>query len=219
MYKLIIFDLDGTMFNTAPGITKAMSQLLERHNRPKLSDETIISYIGHGLEGLAKNVWPELLNDPEKTQQLIHEFKELYDDCYLEGSHMYDGLLDFLNQWDGRIAVVSNKTLKYVQGLVQSTPLKDHKWEYLIGGDVPEQRKPQPDGIESVLIATGIAANECVMIGDHAVDIQAAKSAQVSSVAVTFGFSDHEELKSHSPTGVLHHYNDLMSLLTHMHQQ
>jgi phosphoglycolate phosphatase len=214
MIDLLVFDLDGTLCNTGPGVHQTVNELLRRRNLSTLPKDKVLSLMGSGLKPLIEKIDPQFQN-PQLLRELIGEFKDIYREIYLQpgNSEPYSGVIDFLNDCPYRLAIVSNKSEEFVRGLVDNTPLRNFDWLHLVGGDTYRCKKPDPLPINQTLKICGAAPEQTVMIGDGRPDMEVAINTGLKSVAVEFGFTPKEILLDYQPTASFSHYGQLDSLL------
>ena len=96
MIKLLIFDFDGTLFDTAPGIHTTINGMLRRRGLEEIDLKKTLSYIGGGLNELARRLWPDLHEDPSRLQEIIAEFRRDYREVFLQESYLYKGVVAIL---------------------------------------------------------------------------------------------------------------------------
>ena len=209
MIKLLIFDLDGTLFDTAQGITNAFNNLLVERGEAPIDRETIVSYIGTGLKDLLVRLGEEYVTRLGDMRKLEEDFKKHYNSNFLNESQLYPGVIDFLDSWEQKLAIVSNKQEYYVRELVAQTALKKYNWEKIFGGNSLPTKKPHPQPLLEVLAHSGVKAEETLMIGDGLPDVLAARAAGVKSVAVSFGYTPISELIQSGAHATISSYKEL----------
>lgn len=216
MVNLLIFDLDGTLFDTAPGILTAVNRLLSDRGLKAVKMEELVSYIGYGVMSLIEDLDRESLGHLGDLAKVEKDFLEYYDEVYLTESKLFEGALNFLKSWEGQLAILSNKKERYVQSMVENCPLSEFNWEACFGGDSFSTKKPDPKGLETILSMSGCSKNETVMIGDGVPDVEVARNTGVRSLAVSFGYGAIEDLDRIGHHGRLDHYNELESIIQNL---
>lgn len=189
MVRLLIFDFDGTLFDTAPGINTAINGMLRRRGLEEISLEKTTTYIGGGLVELARRLWPDLHEDPNRLDEIIKEFRKDYSDVFLTESYLYEGVVEFLKAWPHQLAIASNKTEFFVRELVRQSTLNQFSWVKILGGDSLPKKKPHPLPLIECLKSAGLEPHEALMIGDGTPDVEAAKAAGIPCVAVGYGYT------------------------------
>lgn len=109
MNPLLVFDLDGTLIDSAPDIVTAMNQTLKNNGKKPLSDAQIIAHIGEGLKKLLSDLFVGENLSPEKVTALEHEFLSYYETVMMEKTTIFPGVEDFLSSYQGPIAIITNK--------------------------------------------------------------------------------------------------------------
>jgi phosphoglycolate phosphatase len=185
--QLILFDLDGTLVDSATDITNAFNYAIEQHGIPSVSRTEIEAMLGEGMTLLMKKFdeWKELGVDPALIRK---HFREYYLTHIAVYSAPYPGVDDTLQRLkDFKKAVVSNKLEVFTKKTLSQLHLL-HYFDLVAGGDSGPERKPSPQAILSVLAKLGVPADETLMVGDTRYDIEAAQGAGVKTVAVTYGY-------------------------------
>ncbi len=213
MINLLMFDLDGTLFETANGIHKAVNALMAERREPPLSYELVSSFIGFGLHRLILQLDQATQHRLGDIQKLESDFHRHYRLIFLPESHLYEGVISFLETWPHKLAVVSNKDEFYVRELVSKSELKKFNWSHIIGGNTLRYKKPHPEPLYSAMQAAGVSANTTLMIGDGLPDIQSAQRAKVRSVAISFGYTTISELIQAGADCRLDSYKDLPKVI------
>ena len=202
MIRLIIFDLDGTILDTASEFHRAINILMDRYGDPSIELSTIKEIMG-GVGDLIPNL------QAEARQERLKEFYEIYQDFAFKETRVYSGILEFLSQWEGQVAIYSNKPVAFVEGHVKGSALSEYPWLGLFGGDSFEEKKPHPMGIEHILKLSGCSPEEAIMIGDSFLDMKAAQAAGVDFVGVTFGYGNIEAMSKEGGQHWIEHYSKL----------
>lgn len=193
-YKLVIFDLDGTILNTLDDLTDNLNKALMKSNFQPRTKMEVRSYAGNGVKRLVQRGVPTGTSD-EAVEIVYQDFLKIYQEHCEEQTRPYEGILDLFHklQTDGyKIAVVSNKVDIAVKKLC------DKFFAGLVDTAVGERenipKKPEPDSVNEVLNQFHINRKEAVYIGDSEVDIQTANNADMDCIAVEWGFRDREVL-------------------------
>ena len=196
--KCLIFDLDGTLLDSITDIAICMNEVLESLNLKTYEISEYKYFVGYGVDVLVKNVLQDQIAK-SKQDEVVKRFKAKYDDNLHKNTLPYEGifeLLDELNKQECKLAVLSNKpdlmTKKYIQ-----TIFKDYKFLEVHGQKDGVPKKPDP--IQALNIAKSLNENpsDIFFIGDTKVDMQTAKSANMKSIGVLWGFRNEKELKEH----------------------
>jgi phosphoglycolate phosphatase len=186
---LLIFDLDGTLIDSAKDLAISMNATRAHFGMPPLDPKLIHSYVGNGAAVLVrKALGPEA--SEEFAENALRFFLKYYRAHALEHTQPYPGVREMIEQLSGdghRLAVLTNKPVHISRDIIAALALDSHfGWVY--GGDSFQKKKPDPIGIVTLMADANMQASETWMIGDSAVDIQTARNAGVRGCGVTWGF-------------------------------
>jgi phosphoglycolate phosphatase len=191
MINTVLFDLDGTLVDTAPDLGYALNLQLARHSKPVLSDEVIRPYASHGTRGLLEvgfNVRP---NDV-CFLSLRDEYLEIYDQVFTRSPRLFDGMDTLLNTLESKglpWGIVTNKPSRFTHPLVESIGLSLRAAAVISGDDAP-QPKPSPATLHLACEKIGVKPETCLYVGDAARDIEAGRAAGMKTVIALFGYLD-----------------------------
>lgn len=212
----VIFDLDGTMVDTAPDLIRATNHVIATLNLPPAPAEVIKPAVGGGARAMLLAAL-EAANYPLgglDLDPLLEQFFEFYRDNIATNSRPFPGLVPLLERLGDRgvrLGVCTNKREESARLLLGLLELDRH-FGAILGGDTLSVRKPHPDHLLGTIAAAGGQREGAVMIGDSAADIEAARVAGVPSVAVRFGYSPMP-VEMLAPDRVISHFNELESVL------
>jgi 2-phosphoglycolate phosphatase len=214
VHRLLIFDLDGTLIDSAADIVTTVNTLMDQRGRPQLPTEEIVASIGEGLRALVYNLFPESHVDAKFQAQLEAEFQEVYGKNLLLQTRVFAGVTEFLRKWPHTIAIVTNKNEVFAHQLAHNLDgLKQFQWLRVFGADSLPERKPHPLPLQEVMRIAGVTCAETVMIGDGTPDMRAAEAAGVHSVAIEFGYTAIDKLRAAGASASLASYADLPRIL------
>lgn len=184
-YDLLIFDLDGTLVDTADDIADSLLETLAELGRPPIPRADIVAAIGNGVRKLV-----------EKTaapphEPVVEKFLETYSRRCLFRTKLYPGVAETLDTLAGRKVVLTNKPLAMSLKILGALGIAHH-FERVYGGDSLPVRKPDPEVVRRVMADTG--ARRPVLIGDSGVDVATARAAGIPVIAVTYGYFKTGEL-------------------------
>jgi phosphoglycolate phosphatase len=194
---LLIFDLDGTLIDSAKDLAITMNATRAHFDMPPLDPKLIYSFVGNGAAVLVrKALGPQASEDLVETA--LHFFLKYYRAHALEHTQPYPGVREMIDQVssDGhRLAVLTNKPVRISRDIIAALGLDSH-FDWVYGGDSFAQKKPDPVGILTLIGDAAAQAAQTWMIGDSAVDIQTARNAGVRSCGVAWGFQPEGFLES-----------------------
>lgn len=219
MNPLLVFDLDGTLIDSAPDIIVAVNRTLLLHGKNELSDEVIISHIGEGLKKLIADIFMEDNLDPADIIELEMEFLRIYEEEMFSRTQVFDGVENFLDSYAGPISIVTNKNEGPAKAILKHLGLDRFPWRYVFGADTLEERKPSPLPLQTMMKLTGHFPHNTFMIGDGIPDVLSALRAGVPSIAIGFGYTATHLLEEYEPKGFLKHYQELPHLIRRLSQQ
>jgi len=191
MINTVLFDLDGTLVDTAPDLGYALNLQLARHGKPKLSDATIRPVASHGsrgLIGLGFGVTP----DDANFLTLRDEYLDLYDQVFTRSPRLFEGmdeLLKALEKQKVKWGIVTNKPRRFTLPLVQSMGLFE-RTACVVSGDDAVKPKPSPETLLLACKEAQVTPSQCIYMGDAARDIEAGRAAGMKTVVALFGYID-----------------------------
>lgn len=209
----VLFDLDGTIVDSAPDVAHSVSIAFAEIGRPPVSVETIKSLVGMGAPSLIKDALTMngASTTPEETESVTKRFLQTYSENPVVHSALYPGALESIEAVRGRgvpIAICTNKPEKTTFPVMDAFGLAD-LFPIVLCGDRAKIRKPNGAHIIETLEMMNIHDTAgVVMIGDSENDIYAAQDAGVASVCVTFGYC-HEPIEQMNPTVTIDTLHDL----------
>lgn len=193
--KTVLFDLDGTLADTAPDLAASLNYVLTNHNYAPLPYETIRPVVSHG--GMAL-VTLGFGNDHPEFDRLYNELLDHYKNNIANETTLFPGMGELLSELENNNinwGVVTNKPAWLTEPLLDALNLTTRA-ATIVSGDTLEQRKPHPAPLLHACNQAGSEAEECLYIGDAERDIEAGNRAGMTSVVALFGYiaeSDHPE--------------------------
>jgi len=195
--SVVLFDLDGTLVDTAPDLGLALNIQLERHGYPALPLSAIRPFASHGSKGLLKLGFG-LTPAHDTFDAMRTEYLNLYDEVFLTSPLLFDGMDEVLTKIEAKgqqWGIVTNKPKRFTQRLIESMGL-DQRAGCAVSGDDASRAKPYPDTLNLACEQLGVKAEECVYVGDAARDVEAGRAAGMKTVVALYGYiepSDHAE--------------------------
>lgn len=215
--KLVMFDLDGTLLDTAPQIAEAANRMLVALGKPTLPQAQISTYIGEGVHNLIKRcLTGELHTEPDADTYA--KAQPLYQDFYAANateSQPFAQVKHALQQLQAQgylLACVTNKPEKFTLPLLQQAGLADF-FAMVISGDSLPKKKPDPLPLLHICQQLGVLPAEAVMVGDSETDIQAAQAAGCFVVTVPYGYNQGREIDSTTVDATIGDLSELAALL------
>ncbi|NVJ91589.1 MAG: phosphoglycolate phosphatase [Methylocystaceae bacterium] len=188
----VIFDLDGTLIDSAPDLRTAANKLLEKYQRRAISLAETKKFVGNGAQKLVERAFKATGDSAAESDLIVltQEFLAFYDGHEADDTQTYDAViptLEILKEKGFRLALCTNKPYAPTLNLMQALNLGGY-FEFVIGGDQVSRKKPDAEMLNLALEQMGVSSQEAVMIGDSPNDIGAAKNAQLRSIAVSYGY-------------------------------
>lgn len=198
MIKAVIFDFDGTLMNTLPGIAHFGNEALAEIGLNPIEEKKYKRFVGNGRNKLIHRMLAYYDADNDKNYKIVGEkYDSLYEADVMYGSVVYDGINDLLkNLKENKIncAMLSNKPDNVAQMLVKET--FDGIFDVCFGQREGVPTKPNPQSAIEIAEKLGVNANECLFVGDTSVDVSTGKNAGMLTCGVLWGFRDKDELES-----------------------
>lgn len=185
--KLVIFDLDGTLVDSATDIAHSVNEVRDRLSLDPLPIARIEGYIGNGVRRLLERALEG--SDADVLERAHQMYLPIYRRRLLEHTKPYAGVepaLEILDAPDRRLAVLTNKPVRETMMILEGLDLHRH-FPSVYGGDSFPDKKPDPMGVRYLLAEADAQANETLFVGDSSVDLQTARNAGVRCCLVTYG--------------------------------
>lgn len=197
--RSVIFDLDGTLVNTAPDVRIALNKTLQEYTKKQITIDGIYDLVGHGPRFLIEKAFSMVHFKYAKrdVDNAIESYLQHYKAYPVVETQIYSNVekvLRLLKNSGIRLAICTNKPSVMTQLVLNVLELRDF-FEVVISGDDVAHPKPHKKHIFDVLDVMGLSNKDAVMVGDSSVDCLAAKNANVPFIGVDYGYS-HEPLES-----------------------
>lgn len=216
--SLIVFDLDGTLFNTLGDLAVAVNYALRYFGLPEHDEQRVRTFIGNGSmklieRSMGEAALPENVARTGVTIEMVHKvYSDFYWEHCTERTLPNPGVVEFLRNTTVRVAMLTNKPERPTFKLLEHFHLRD-RFEFVLCGDTTPERKPSPAGLLKIMESTGVAPAETVMVGDDQPDILAARNAGVDCITLFCGFGKPVNLLSLAPENVVESYAEMCQLL------
>ena len=194
--KAVLFDLDGTLIDSAPDLGAAADKMRTDRGLPSLPLEKYRPMAGagaRGMLGVAFGITPE---HPDFAE-LREEFFRNYESCMTQRTYVFDGVAQLIGSLVERNVpwgVVTNKSMRFAAPLTRGMPLFASA-RTVVGGDTTPHAKPHPAPLLEAARQVGVKPIECVYVGDDARDVQAGRAAGMGTVAATYGYLGATDVK------------------------
>lgn len=211
-YDLVMFDLDGTLIETAPEIMDAVNDTLRHFELAQVTQQQVNDWIGHGTRELLISALAYVQHKPieaVRTDGLLPAYLAEFDVHYQQRcgtrSHLYPQVRETLTALFERgvkLAVVTNKEGRYT-----STVLNAHNLMPLlhrvVSGDTLPVKKPNPAGIQSCMEQFGVAPERALFVGDSSIDVATARNAGIAVWALPYGYNMGQPIEACAPDRVI----------------
>ena len=215
LIKAVLFDLDGTLLDSAPDLVGSLNWVRETENLPPLPLSEMSPYATKGAVGLLNAGMPE--SNAELLESRRLRFLEHYAENSFYLSRLYDGipeLLDFLGEAGIPWGIVTNKIESLTLPIIEAADLQD-AISCIVCGDTLSESKPHPAPVSLACGMLGVAPAETLFVGDDIRDIQAGQAAGTQTAAVYYGYGSNELIGDQvSASAQVHHPSDLIALVS-----
>jgi 2-phosphoglycolate phosphatase len=194
-YPVYLFDIDGTLLDSAPDICGAQSQVLTEAGCAAVPFEVLRSYVGRELRAVFGDMMPHA--SEEQMQRLLQEYTLKYRGRKHAGTHVYPGVREALAALGGRKSTATTKSTEGTRLVLEHFDLLEH-FHHVQGSD-GMRYKPAPDVVLAAIAALGAKPEDCILVGDSAADMEAGRCAGVRICAVRYGYGDPTVLAKWTP--------------------
>ena len=188
--KLILFDLDGTLIDSAPDLHEAVNATLAEFGREPVTIETVRTMVGDGAQVLVERAFAIRLGPEYDPAAAFERFLAIYQDRATVLTRLYPGVAEALAsfaEWGVAMALCTNKREALSRQIVDALGVGGH-FSRVMGGDSLSSKKPDPLMLTTLADAYGVAPGETLMVGDSEVDAEAARAAGIPFVLMTYGY-------------------------------
>jgi phosphoglycolate phosphatase len=212
-FSVVVFDLDGTLINTAPDLTDALNHMLGRLGREPVPAAKVIEIVGRGMRNLVERSLDATGSArPAPEEKALSIFLEYYEAHIADGTRPYEGAeaaLDRLRRRGARLAICTNKPENLTRKLLAAFGWTE-RFASVIGGDTLPARKPDAAPLREAIDRAG--GGRAVLVGDSITDVQTANAAGLPCMAVTWGFRDRPA-EALGATGLIDRFDELVAAL------
>lgn len=213
--RAVIFDLDGTLLDTLADLSGSANEVLESLGFPTHEQQAYRRFIGDGVEMLFRRALPEGADNEQNIAACRSLFTAVYGKRWNDQTRLYEGIpetLDALASDEVAINVLSNKphaaTLRCAEEYLSRWP-----FACILGHREGTPHKPDPFGVQEILLTLGVDRREALYVGDSNTDMRTAVNAGVAGIGVEWGFRDRAELMAEGASHVISHPSELLQLI------
>ena len=215
---IILFDLDGTLIDSAPDLVGTLNIILKRHGRTTLTISAVKKLVGNGARALLERGFKETGAPAENLDALTVEFIETYVPNCAVLSRPFSGVIETLDTFANsgyRMAVCTNKPQAPSETILTELGLMQY-FEVVVGGDFFPMRKPDPQHLLGALQLMDAPENPAMMVGDSYNDVASARNAGMPVIVVTYGYTT---TPAHELGGdiLVDHFSDIVTAVARLH--
>ena len=215
---IILFDLDGTLIDSAPDLVETLNIILKRHGRTTLTISAVKKLVGNGARALLERGFKETGAPAENLDALTVEFIETYVPNCAVLSRPFSGVIETLDTFANsgyRMAVCTNKPQAPSETILIELGLMQY-FEVVVGGDFFPMRKPDPQHLLGALQLMDAPENPAIMVGDSYNDVASARNAGMPVIVVTYGYTT---TPAHELGGdiLVDHFSDIVTAVARLH--
>lgn len=218
--KVVIFDLDGTLIDSAPDLAVGINHMLTNLNRKSFSEDTIRGWVGNGASVLVKRALSggsdiDKSIDSELFSKALEIFLTFYAKNLCVNTVTYRNVKTTLKTLKNRgytLAIATNKPFDFVEPILKGLNL-DGLFKVILGGDSLKEKKPAPMMLLYICKKLKVEVDQSIMVGDSKNDILAANAANIQSIGLTYGYNYDEDISIHNPDIVFDNFLDILTVL------
>jgi len=215
----VLFDLDGTLMDTAQDLSLSVNLTLAEFDYPPLDPEYCISLVGNGIPNLVRRAFgksaydnPDYLWTEDFLQNIVGRYKEIYAEHLLDHTQPYPSVPETLERLKSKkLALISNKAYWYTFEILKHFRMQSY-FSVILGGDSLPEKKPDPEPLRHAMQALGVLPRHTLMVGDGEADMQAGRAAAVRICAVTYGMRPKSTLAAFAPDFWINRIEELLTL-------
>ncbi|OOF40087.1 phosphoglycolate phosphatase [Rodentibacter rarus] len=220
-FKLIGFDLDGTLVNSLPDLALSVNSALAEFDLPQAPESLVLTWIGNGAPVLIARAldWVKAQTGRALSEAEVEEVKARFNHYYGENlcnvSHLYPNVKETLEALKAKgytLAIVTNKPTRHVQPVLAAFGI-DHLFSEMLGGQSLPAIKPHPAPLYYLCGKFGIEPRQLLFVGDSKNDILAAHAAGCAVVGLTYGYNYNIPISESNPDWVLDDFGQLLKML------
>ena len=209
--KAVLFDLDGTLVDSVPGLAEAVNGVLVELGGEPCSEDQVRVWVGNGPQKLIERALAfRAIELP--SEQALERFRHFYEQT-LGNAVCYPGVREGLAQLKNaglKLACVTNKSSHYTEPFLRQLELTDTFDEVLCGDEV-DRPKPDPQSLQILCDRFAIHTSEAIMVGDSVNDLIPAEKIAMPRIAVSYGYHQNKPLDVHQPVLLTDHFNEVVA--------
>lgn len=193
--SVVLFDLDGTLIDTAPDFIRCLNQLREQHGLAPLPPEQIRRSVSNGARAMIRVGFGLEPEHPQYTEKHT-AFLDLYEAGVAVETTLFEGMDELLRSLEERDipwGIVTNKPVRFAAPLVEALGLA-RRCAAVVCPDHVAQRKPHPEALFLACTQVGAQPETAIYVGDHERDIEAGRNAGMRTIAVRYGYIEEPEM-------------------------
>lgn len=215
MYKLVIFDLDGTLINSIYDLADAVNDSLTELGYPIHCIDKFYRFVGNGTLKLSERALPESKRNDKNIKKLHSLFSEKYNKCCLNKTKAYDGITELISDLKSngiKCAVASNKPDIFSKYIVNNI-FGEKTFDLIMGKCDNVPAKPAPDIVCNILKTLNLNKDEAIFAGDSDVDVITAHNSGLKCIGCVWGFRGEDELKNAGADFLAYKPSDIYEIL------
>jgi phosphoglycolate phosphatase len=213
----VLFDLDGTLLNTAPDLAGALNKTLAHFGYAAVSVNSITPYISYGAAVMIEKALSQAVSETEKALMLAW-LLDYYESHIADATHLFTGMPELLNTLEAQglpWGVVTNKHERMTHPLMHALGLTTRAAS-IVCGDTTAHSKPHPEPMLTACRQIQVNPEECLYIGDALHDITAGKAANMRTLAATYGYiKPDDQPQDWGADALISHPSEIMDWITH----
>lgn len=212
-FRCLLFDLDGTLIDSRADLAQSVNRMLMQIGQPMLDEDRVISFVGEGVRLLMERSLTasyERVPDSHEVDHALEIYLRIYQKHLLDRTVLYPQVRETLTALQHLPkAVVTNKPFQFTLPILEGLGIDSH-FVAILGGDSLPERKPAPEPLLEAARRCAIDPQECLMIGDTFVDIEAGRNAGMKTCGYVAGFRGSEELKKAGADFLIEEFSELL---------
>ena len=214
--KLFIFDLDGTLVDTAPDFKNSLNYMLSELNEPLVNLDEIRNFVGYGARELIRRtlISKNIPHSEDKINEMLKIFLVHYTHNIDDDSVLFENvreILELIHSRNLKLALCTNKMEKLSNMLLDKLGIL-HYFDYLVGGDTFAKSKPDPLPLYEICKRLEVSNQDAIMIGDSITDLKAGHNAGMPVILVRYGYTDNKDIYNDADL-VINNFSQIKELI------